>query len=112
MSLGVASVSWDDALAELEGALEHGERLVELGRHEELRAVPVPVVATGLPPELASRAMVLQHRLATLTHHVVAAMETTSRELEVAATQRADRPERTERREDRSWQPAYIDARA
>ena len=112
MSLGTASVGWVDALAELEGALEHGERMVEQGRHEELRVVPVPVVATGLPPELASRATALQHRLTALTHHVVAAMATTSRELEVAARQRADRPERTERREDRSWQPAYIDARA
>lgn len=115
MSADSWAVRWMVVLAQLETAVTEGERLVEQGRVEEFRALPVPVVGAGLPPELADRARSLQERLAALTAGVVEAMATTRRDLELAATELADRPDRAERAERptrRQWQPAYVDARA
>ncbi|WP_406833080.1 hypothetical protein ABEG17_09680 [Pedococcus sp. KACC 23699] len=115
MSAQSWAVRWVVALAALEAAVTEGERLVEEGRVEEFRTVPVPVVATGLPPELADRARNLQDRLAALTERVAEAMTVTLREIEAAATERADRGGRNDRGPRavrRQWQPSYVDARA
>lgn len=115
MSADSWAVRWVVVLAQLETAVTEGERLVEQGRVEEFRAIPVPVVGGALPPELADRARNLQDRMAALTTRVVEALATTRRDLELAATElaeRTDRPERAERPVRRQWQPAYVDARA
>ncbi len=103
---------WVVALAQLETAVADGERLVEQGRHEEFQAFPVPVLGAGLPAELADRARSLHEQITNLTVRVVDAMAATLAEIELAATERADRPERAGRPVPRQWQPAYVDARA
>lgn len=112
MSAESWAARWADVLVELEHALDEGEQLVDQGRIEEFRALAVPVVGADLPPELADRARTLQERMAALSARVVEALGATRREMELVATQRADRPERAERPVRRQWQPAYVDARA
>ena len=71
-----------------------------------------PSWVPALPAELADRARSLQTQITTLTARVVDAMAATMAEIELAATERADRPERAGRPVPRQWQPAYVDARA
>ena len=112
MSADSWAVRWVMVLAQLETSLAEGERLVAEGRVEEFRALEVPVLAAGLPAELADRARSLQERTAALTARVAEAMAVTRRDLERTAAELAQRPHRTERPLGRQWQPAYVDARA
>ena len=115
MTTDSRAAHWVGALAQLETAVAEGERLVEQGRLEEFRALPVPVVSADLPSELVDRATSLQARTTALTVRVVEAMATTLAAIELAAAERAERaerPERANRPAPRQWQPAYVDARA
>lgn len=112
MTVDSRAARWVGALTQLETAVAESERLVEQGRLEEFRALPVPVVDADLPTELVDRARSLQERMTALTVRVVEAMATTRAHLELAATERAERPERASRPAPRQWQPAYVDARA
>jgi hypothetical protein len=112
MSAASWAQRWVAVLAQLETAVTEGERLVEQGRVEEFRVLPVPVVGGALPPELADRARHLQVRMTALTSRVVEAIASARRQVELAATERVDRAERAESPVRRQWQPAYVDARA
>ncbi|MGA8978932.1 MAG: hypothetical protein WB473_07410, partial [Pedococcus sp.] len=86
MSADSLAARWVDTLAQLETVVADGERLVDQGRHEEFRALPVPVLGAALPAELADRARSLQTQITTLTALVVDAMAATMAEIELAAT--------------------------